>query len=905
MTVLPPAPWHRNARPPALMLFCVAALHLRVFFHRSSFLELWSFSFDAYLGATNLLQVKELFSTGIIPLWTTHNVMGCPLIGLYLSTLVNPLVQATLHFSFGDSFALLAALHSLLVAFFGCLLFRRSRASVWASSATGFLLAMTGFIPWITPLYPVIAPMPWLLCWLWSAMGIMERPILRRWLVNLVSVTLLLGGDAQIAIEGAYFVGAWVLIYGHLSDRKPAEIVRSFMLLFIAAAAGYLLASAQMVPATLYFQRAVSVRTPAFSEYAATYPALPAIVPAGLGLFTRMFRVLFLPFSVLLLMAAAFRQRPRNPAFSASLILAAAILVMVLFAHSGLAALPFHLPLLKSFVRHYKWAVILQGPLFIGVALGFDALHDLLRARGNRWAIAAAVTLVLTLVVVPGVIFKIAVATIASIYCFFLKRENAIKALPPLLFALLVTDAASSLWKLPYTIDLPDPDPVYPERVAELGGDGRVQGMYPWMVRAGREINRPIPVHGTGFFNDYSIDSWLEFPIKSHAYFLAAICPEVSRIEGGEFSQVDFITCFKSTDWVNPRNRHLVNLAALRLFFLQDMALSEADRFPILLDPANYLAPGGLEKLFAPWKALRRDVQLGDGDASQDLPVLQSNGPGAYAYRRAFQTGDRFEARVMPGRASDMPVWTAAIATADGRSALAYCRALTTAPAASAPVSIPLPGGTDGALSFSLLPGGTAEVTWVNPTIVNPAKTIKFVEGDRVMVFENTEALARARIVHRALAASSVEAAFEIARSPETFEPRVETILIGTNDKPQDGPPPSPDETAAVSADNTSKLTVTARLDRPGWLAVSDTYYPGWRAFDDQGRELRILPADISLRAVQLPAGDHRLTFLYLPLDFEIGLWVSLGGLASLLVVLASRLRRTPGQEIASPAPPD
>lgn len=905
MTIRPSASGYRNALPLVLMLFCVSALHLRVFFHRFSFLELWSFSFDAYLGSTNLLQVKELFSTGIIPLWTPHNVMGCPLIGLYLSTLVNPLVLATLHFPFGDSFALLAAIHSLMVAFFGYLLFQRSGASAWASAATGFLLAMTGFIPWIIPLYPVAAPMPWLLCWLWSAMGIMARPRLRRWLINLLSVTLLLGGDAQIAIEGAYFVGAWIIIYGHLSGRKPAQIVRCFLLLSIAAAAGYLLASAQMFPAMLYFQRAVSVRTPAMSEYASTYPALSAFVPAGLGLFTRLFRVLFLPFSVILLMAAAIRQRPRTPAFFAGLILAAAILVLALFASSGLAALPFHLPLLKSFVRHYKWAVILQGPLFIGVALGFDALHDLLRAPKTRWTIAAAFTLALTLVVVPGIIFKVAVAAIALLYYFSLKRKTETKALPLLLFALLVTDAASSLWKLPYTIDLPDPDPVYSERVAELDGDGRVQGMFPWMVRAGREINRPIPVHGTGFFDDYSIDSWLEFPIKSHAYFLAAICPDVARVKNGEFSQVDFITCFKSTDWVTHRNRPLINLAALRLFFLQDIALSEADRFPILLDPANYLAPGGLEKLFAPWKAFRLDVPGRDDDMTRNLPVLQSSGPGRFTYQRTFNPGDRLEAEVITDRAKQKPAWTVGMATAGGRSTLTYARALSSAPALPTTVSTLLPGGTDGALAFSLLPGGTADVTWVNPTIVNPAKTIKYLEGDRVMVFENTEAQGRARVVHRALAAPTVEAAFELARSPETFDPRVETILIGATVSPEDGPPPSPDETATVSADNTSKLTVTARLDQPGWLAVSDTYYPGWRAFDATGQEHRILPADISLRAVRLPPGDHRLTFIYQPLDFEIGLWVTIAGLASLLIVLASRRRRTPQSKIASPAPPD
>ena len=63
-----------------------------------------------------------------------------------------------------------------------------------------------------------------------------------------------------------------------------------------------------------------------------------------------------------------------------------------------------------------------------------------------------------------------------------------------------------------------------------------------------------------------------------------------------------------------------------------------------------------------------------------------------------------------------------------------------------------------------------------------------------------------------------------------------------------------------------------------GLLFVSDSYYPGWKAFvDDQ--ETRIYRADYNFRAVFVPAGKHKVVFKYRPESFKIGLYLSGGAL--------------------------
>ncbi|MFL5306680.1 MAG: YfhO family protein [Polyangia bacterium] len=66
-------------------------------------------------------------------------------------------------------------------------------------------------------------------------------------------------------------------------------------------------------------------------------------------------------------------------------------------------------------------------------------------------------------------------------------------------------------------------------------------------------------------------------------------------------------------------------------------------------------------------------------------------------------------------------------------------------------------------------------------------------------------------------------------------------------------------------------------------LVFSDSYYPGWRAEVD-GRTAPIFRANLTQRAVVVPAGEHRVQFRFAPTTVVVGACLSL---ASLLILLA------------------
>ena len=75
------------------------------------------------------------------------------------------------------------------------------------------------------------------------------------------------------------------------------------------------------------------------------------------------------------------------------------------------------------------------------------------------------------------------------------------------------------------------------------------------------------------------------------------------------------------------------------------------------------------------------------------------------------------------------------------------------------------------------------------------------------------------------------------------------------------------------------KVAVALADSAGGILVLSDTYYPGWRAFVD-GVEHPILRANHVFRAVVVPAGAHEVVFSYEPDSFRYGLLISVAAVA-------------------------
>jgi hypothetical protein len=75
-----------------------------------------------------------------------------------------------------------------------------------------------------------------------------------------------------------------------------------------------------------------------------------------------------------------------------------------------------------------------------------------------------------------------------------------------------------------------------------------------------------------------------------------------------------------------------------------------------------------------------------------------------------------------------------------------------------------------------------------------------------------------------------------------------------------------------------NEVVVAAESDDEAFLYLSDTYYPGWRAYVD-GRETKIYRANLAFRAVEVPRGRHTVVFRYVPVSFYSGLVLTLLGI--------------------------
>jgi uncharacterized membrane protein YfhO len=74
-----------------------------------------------------------------------------------------------------------------------------------------------------------------------------------------------------------------------------------------------------------------------------------------------------------------------------------------------------------------------------------------------------------------------------------------------------------------------------------------------------------------------------------------------------------------------------------------------------------------------------------------------------------------------------------------------------------------------------------------------------------------------------------------------------------------------------------SPLNVSVSVDTatPGFLVVTDAYFPGWHAYRD-GVETPILRGDSMFRTIEIPAGSHNIVFRYEPSSVMLGVVVSL-----------------------------
>ena len=86
-----------------------------------------------------------------------------------------------------------------------------------------------------------------------------------------------------------------------------------------------------------------------------------------------------------------------------------------------------------------------------------------------------------------------------------------------------------------------------------------------------------------------------------------------------------------------------------------------------------------------------------------------------------------------------------------------------------------------------------------------------------------------------------------------------------------------------VTSYRNNSMELKVWTDKAGLLVASESWYPGWKVYVD-GKEEKLLKADLVFRAVPLEAGEHIVRFVYSPRSFKAGLAIS--GVSLLLIAL-------------------
>lgn len=156
---------------------------------------------------------------------------------------------------------------------------------------------------------------------------------------------------------------------------------------------------------------------------------------------------------------------------------------------------------------------------------------------------------------------------------------------------------------------------------------------------------------------------------------------------------------------------------------------------------------------------------------------------------------------------------------------------------------------------------------------------------DQISVYEISDPYPRVFLVPQAEKAQPLEIKNHLLAGD--FNPK-EKVFIEENDvgnKDSRGQ----DFSGSAQFEKYSDLEVVVKTQSQGsgFLFLSDSYYPGWKATVD-GKETKILRANYAFRAMAVPEGEHRVVFEFKPKSFDIGLKVSLATTAATLIMIAA-----------------
>ncbi len=159
--------------------------------------------------------------------------------------------------------------------------------------------------------------------------------------------------------------------------------------------------------------------------------------------------------------------------------------------------------------------------------------------------------------------------------------------------------------------------------------------------------------------------------------------------------------------------------------------------------------------------------------------------------------------------------------------------------------------------AFSLL-----NVKYLLSIVPIESPACKLVYDKEMKIYQNLNYLPRAFVAHKVKVSNKDEILASLR--DRSFRPG-ETVFL--EEDPGFTPPPATDgskDEAKIKSYSSNKVVVDVKTDTDGFLVLTDTYWPDWKAYVD-GNEAKVYAADYLFRAVSLKKGVHEVSFLFRP----------------------------------------
>ena len=156
-------------------------------------------------------------------------------------------------------------------------------------------------------------------------------------------------------------------------------------------------------------------------------------------------------------------------------------------------------------------------------------------------------------------------------------------------------------------------------------------------------------------------------------------------------------------------------------------------------------------------------------------------------------------------------------------------------------------------------------------TQIEPLYNVVHTFPDGIVIYENPSFLPRARFVKKIIVVDSSKSAINLLWNIKKFNPSAIALV-----EDYSGPTELVyGEVIDVNYSKESNITMSVQTDEKGFLVLSDTWYPGWKAYVDN-KETRIYKTNAVSRGILITgAGEHTVEFQFVPKSFYMGLVIT------------------------------